>query len=71
MCPPCVSYSAHGMCAQVEKSRELRRFHIFLDPDERERLEQLARKNERTLAAEIRLALRGHIERMERIEVAA
>jgi predicted transcriptional regulator len=40
--------------------------HAMIDPGTREQLEALARSNDRTLAAEIRRALREHVER-ERI----
>ena len=35
----------------------------FIDADVRRELVRLAHKNERTLSAEIRVALRGHLER--------
>jgi predicted transcriptional regulator len=37
--------------------------HALVDPNLRERLEQLAIRNDRSLAAEIRRAVAAHIER--------
>jgi predicted transcriptional regulator len=37
--------------------------NAFVDADVRRELERLARMNERSLSAEIRLALRAHVER--------
>lgn len=57
------------MCAAVDKSsagsaQEVDDgfLSIRIDRPTRERLERLARKNERTLSGEIRLALRLHLE---------
>ena len=36
--------------------------NAFIDVDVRRKLERLARTNERSLSAEIRLALRAHVE---------
>lgn len=43
----------------------LERVHVnaYIDRDVRDELEQLARTNERTLSAELRVALRAHVER--------
>lgn len=36
---------------------------VFVDPTDRERLVELARTNERSVSAEIRRAIREHVER--------
>jgi predicted DNA-binding protein len=53
------------MCAATEKSSTAARdvfFNIRLKPEMHERLSTLAKKNERTIAAEIRMAVRQHLE---------
>ncbi len=41
---------------------------LFVDPRDRERLVELARTNERSVSAEIRRAIRVHVERDDEIE---
>jgi hypothetical protein len=36
---------------------------VFVDPPDRDRLFELARRNERSASAELRLAIREHLER--------
>jgi predicted transcriptional regulator len=45
--------------------QEREHINAFIDRDVRRELERLARVNERSLSAEIRLALRAHVERDE------
>ena len=48
--------------------QEREHVNAFIDRDVRRQLERLARVNERSLSAEIRLALRAHVERDENEE---
>ena len=52
-------------CHEHAPSCGQRREHVnaFVDADVRRKLERLARANDRTLSAEIRRALRAHVER--------
>jgi predicted transcriptional regulator len=62
------------MCAVVRKSSDERKtefFSIRLEPAMRAQLVELARQNERTLAGEIRSALRRYLEQTESAEAAA
>ena len=43
--------------------QEREHVNAFIDRDVRRELERLARVNERSLSAEIRLALRAHVDR--------
>ena len=41
---------------------------VFVDPRDRERLVELARTHDRSISAEIRRAIRVHVERDDEIE---
>lgn len=59
------------MCADHAKSSADVFFNIRFKPDLHARLKTVAEKNERTLAAEVRVAVRDHLERLETEEAAA
>jgi predicted DNA-binding protein len=61
------------MCAEVNKSRAGSSdifFNIRMKPEMHARLTEQAKRNERTTAAEVRMAIREYLERIE-AEVAA
>ena len=61
MCVACAYSQAHGMGVQPKKQAKLHRFHAHISRADRKALARLARENERTVAAELRLAIRAHI----------
>jgi hypothetical protein len=51
------------MTQHVEAEARIVTAHAVIEPDLREQLAELARENDRSVASEIRRALRAHIER--------
>ena len=49
------------MGVEQKKQGRLQRFHVHLSPADKRALSKLARQNERTVAAELRLAIRAHL----------
>lgn len=49
------------------------RVHLnaYVDADVRDELERLARSNERSLSAEVRLGLRAHVERVAGVDISS
>lgn len=61
------------MCAVVAKPQGEKEdvfFNVRLKPDIHARMKALARENERTLAAEVRMAIRDYLERGDEVAVA-
>jgi len=61
----------NGCYALGMKTEERVSISAFVDPDDHERLVELARSEERSISAELRLAIREHLRNGERAVVTA